>query len=210
MTMKQHLVITIEREYGSGGRLLGKALSEELGIPYYDDEIIRTASEHAAVGEEYFRLHDEKPGKSLFGQARDVIGKPRVAGNITNPDNLFRFEAEAIRKMADRGSCIFIGRSADFVLDATEFGEFVSLFVYCDMASKVRRVMEVDAVDAEEAMSRIQKINRQRRDYCRYYTGNNWGDPMLYDLPLNTTKLTIPQTAELVKTYLRFRGILDA
>lgn len=207
--MKQHLVITIEREYGSGGRLLGKALSEELGIPYYDDEIIRTASEHAAVGEEYFRLHDEKPGKSLFGQARDVIGKPRVAGNITNPDNLFRFEAEAIRKMADRGSCIFIGRSADFVLDATEFGEFVSLFVYCDMASKVRRVMEVDAVDAEEAMSRIQKINRQRRDYCRYYTGNNWGDPMLYDLPLNTTKLTIPQTAELVKTYLRFRGLLD-
>ena len=208
--MKQHLVITIEREYGSGGRLLGKALSEELGIPYYDDEIIRTASEYAAVGEEYFRLHDEKPGKSLLGQARDVIGKPRVAGNITNPDNLFRFEAEAIRKMADRGSCIFIGRSADFVLDATEFGEFVSLFVYCDMASKVRRVMEVDAVDAEEAMSRIQKINRQRRDYCRYYTGNNWGDPMLYDLPLNTTKLTIPQTAELVKTYLRFRGLLDA
>ena len=208
--MKQHLVITIEREYGSGGRLLGKALSEELGIPYYDDEIIRTASEYAAVGEEYFRLHDEKPGKRLFGQARDVIGKPRVAGNITNPDNLFRFEAEAIRKMADRGSCIFIGRSADFVLDATEFGEFVSLFVYCDMASKVRRVMEVDAVDAEEAMSRIQKINRQRRDYCRYYTGNNWGDPMLYDLPLNTTKLTIPQTAELVKTYLRFRGLLDA
>ena len=208
--MKQHLVITIEREYGSGGRLLGKELSEELGIPYYDDEIIRTASEHAAVGEEYFRLNDEKPGKRLFGQARDVIGKPRVAGNITNPDNLFRFEAEAIRKMADRGSCIFIGRSADFVLDATEFGEFVSLFVYCDMASKVRRVMEVDAVDAEEAMSRIQKINRQRRDYCRYYTGNNWGDPMLYDLPLNTTKLTIPQTAELVKTYLRFRGLLDA
>lgn len=208
--MKQHLVITIEREYGSGGRLLGKALSEELGIPYYDDEIIRTASEHAAVGEEYFRLNDEKPGKRLFGQARDVIGKPRVAGNITNPDNLFRFEAEAIRKMADRGSCIFIGRSADFVLDATEFGEFVSLFVYCDMTSKVRRVMEVDAVDAEEAMSRIQKINLQRRDYCRYYTGNNWGDPMLYDLPLNTTKLTIPQTAELVKTYLRFRGLLDA
>lgn len=208
--MKQHLVITIEREYGSGGRLLGKALSEELGIPYYDDEIIRTASEHAAVGEEYFRLNDEKPGKRLFGQARDVIGKPRVAGNITNPDNLFRFEAEAIRKMADRGSCIFIGRSADFVLDATEFGEFVSLFVYCDMTSKVRRVMEVDAVDAEEAMSRIQKINRQRRDYCRYYTGNNWGDPMLYDLPLNTTKLTIPQTAELVKTYIRFRGLLDA
>ena len=208
--MKQHLVITIEREYGSGGRLLGKVLSEELGIPYYDDEIIRAASEHAAVGEAYFRLHDEKPGKRLFGQARDVIGKPRVAGNITNPDNLFRFEAEAIRKMADRGSCIFIGRSADFVLDATEFGEFVSLFVYCDMTSKVRRVMEVDAVDAEEAMSRIQKINRQRRDYCRYYTGNNWGDPMLYDLPLNTTKLTIPQTAELVKTYLRFRGLLDA
>ena len=205
--MKQHLVITIEREYGSGGRLLGKALSEELGIPYYDDEIIRAASEHAAVGEEYFRLHDEKPGKRLFGQARDVVGKP---GNITHPDNLFRFEAETIREMADKGSCIFIGRSADFVLDATEFGDFVSLFVYCDMANKMRRVMEVDGVDANEAMARIQKINHQRREYCRYFTGNNWGDPMLYDLPLNTTHLTIPETAELVKTYLRLRGLLKA
>ena len=208
--MKQHLVITIEREYGSGGRLLGKALSEELGIPYYDDEIIRAASEHAAVGEEYFRLHDEKPGKRLFGQARDVVGKPRLAGNITHPDNLFRFEAETIREMADKGSCIFIGRSADFVLDATEFGDFVSLFVYCDMANKMRRVMEVDGVDANEAMARIQKINRQRREYCRYFTGNNWGDPMLYGLPLNTTHLTIPETAELVKTYLRLRGLLEA
>ena len=208
--MKQHLVITIEREYGSGGRLLGKALSEELGIPYYDDEIIRAASEHAAVGEEYFRLHDEKPGKRLFGQARDVVGMPRLAGNITHPDNLFRFEAETIREMADKGSCIFIGRSADFVLDATEFGDFVSLFVYCDMANKMRRVMEVDGVDANEAMARIQKINRQRREYCRYFTGNNWGDPMLYDLPLNTTHLTIPETVELVKTYLRLRGLLKA
>ena len=196
--MKNHLVITIEREYGSGGRLLGKALSEELGIPYYDDEIIRAASEHAAVGEEYFRLHDEKPGK------------PRLAGNITHPDNLFRFEAETIREMADKGACIFIGRSADFVLDATEFGDFVSLFVYCDMANKMRRVMEVDGVDANEAMARIQKINRQRREYCRYFTGNNWGDPMLYDLPLNTTHLTIPDTTELVKTYLRLRALLEA
>ena len=102
--MKQHLVITIEREYGSGGRLLGKVLSEELGIPYYDDEIIRAASEHAAVGEAYFRLHDEKPGKRLFGQARDVVGKPRLAGNITHPDNLFRFEAETIREMAGPAS----------------------------------------------------------------------------------------------------------
>ena len=112
--------------------------------------------------------------------------------------------------MADKGSCIFIGRSADFVLDATEFGDFVSLFVYCDMANKMRRVMEVDGVDANEAMARIQKINRQRREYCRYFTGNNWGDPMLYDLPLNTTHLTIPETVELVKTYLRLRGLLKA
>ena len=101
--MKQHLVITIEREYGSGGRLLGKALSEELGIPYYDDEIIRAASEHAAVGEEYFRLHDEKPGKRLFGQARDVVGKPRLAGNITHPDNLFRLRRRPYARWRTRG-----------------------------------------------------------------------------------------------------------
>lgn len=206
--MDKKLVITIEREYGSGGRVLGRTLSEQLGIPYYDDDIIKMSSEHSAFGEQYFRMNDEKPGRRplLFGGAKNVMDKPSLDSNITRPENLFRFEAETIRKLADQGPCILIGRCSDFVLSSTEFEEFISLFVYCDLSDKIRRVIKVDGVDTEEALRRIQSINKQRRSYYRYYTGNSWGDPSLYDLMLNTSHITISQTAELVKQYLRFRG----
>ncbi|MGP1349268.1 MAG: AAA family ATPase [Stomatobaculum sp.] len=206
--MDKKLVITIEREYGSGGRVLGKTLSEQLGIPYYDDDIIKMSSEQSAVGEQFFRMHDEKPGKNpfLFGTAKNVTDKPQLGGNITRPENLFRFEAETIRGLAEKGSCILIGRCSDFVLSATEFGDFVSLFVYCDLSDKIRRVIKVDGVDTEEALRRIQSINKQRKSYCRYYTGNSWGDPALYDLMLNTSHISIRDTAELVKLYLKLRG----
>ena len=201
-------VITIEREYGSGGRVLGQTLSEKLGIPYYDDDIIRMASEKSMVGEQFFRLNDEKPGKSplFFKGAKNVPDKPSLPGNITKPETLFRFEAEVIRGLADQGPCILIGRCSDYVLYSTEFENFISLFVYCDLSDKIRRVIKVDGVDTEEALSRIQRINRQRKSYYRYYTGNNWGDLTLYDLPVNTSHITIPQTAELVLHYLRLRG----
>ena len=206
--MDKKLVITIEREYGSGGRVLGKTLSEQLGIPYYDDDIIRKASEQSAVGEQFFRAYDEKAGKNplFFGQAKNVTGKPEVNANITKPENLFRFEAETIRPLASEGPCILIGRCSDFILESAEFENYISLFVYCDLPDKIRRVIKVDGVDSEEAVRRIQKINKQRRDYYRYYTGNNWGDPALYDLMLNTSNITIPQSAELVKLYLKLRG----
>lgn len=206
--MNKKLVITIEREYGSGGRVLGKTLSEQLGIPYYDDDIIKLASEHSMVGEQYFRLNDEKAGRNplIFGNAKNPTEKPSLEGNITKPENLFRFEAETIRRLASEGSCILIGRCSDFVLSSTDFGEFISLFVFCELSDKIRRVIKVEGVDTEEALRRIQAINKQRRNYYRYYTGNSWGDPTLYDLPLNTSHITIPQAAELVKLYLRLRG----
>lgn len=206
--MEKKLVITIEREYGSGGRLLGKTLSEELGIPYYDDDIIKMASEQSMVGEQYFRLHDEKTAKNslLFGIVKNATEKPSLSGNITKPENLFRFEAETIRKLASKGSCILIGRCSDFVLSSTEFGTFISVFVYCELSDKIRRVIKVDGVNTEEALQRIQTIDKQRKNYYKYYTGNTWGDLSLYDLPLNTTHITIPQAAEMVKLYLKLRG----
>ena len=167
--MDKKLVITIEREYGSGGRVLGKTLSEQLGIPYYDDDIIRRASEQSAVGEQFFRAYDEKAGKNplFFGQAKNVTGKPEVNANITKPENLFRFEAETIRTLASEGPCILIGRCSDFILESAEFENYISLFVYCDLPDKIRRVIKVDGVDSEEAVRRIQKINKQRKQLGR-------------------------------------------
>ena len=207
--MDKKLIITINREYGSGGRIIGQQLSEKLGIPYYDDEIIKMASEHSAVGEQYFRMNDERPGNNLLqriiGGIKNSNNKPTIGEHITSPDNLFRFESEVIRELAENESCILIGRCADFVLSSAGKDDFISLFVYADLSTKVDRVMEVDGVDAKEALKRVQKNNRIRREYYKYYTGDEWDDMTHYDLPLNTSKLSLDDGVELILQYLKIR-----
>ena len=207
--MNKGLVITINREYGSGGKIIGKTLSKRLGIPYYDDEIIKMASEHSAVGEQYFRMNDERPGNNLLqriiGGIKNSNNKPTIGEHITSPDNLFRFESEVIRELAENESCILIGRCADFVLSSAGKDDFISLFVYADLSTKVDRVMEVDGVDAKEALKRVQKNNRIRREYYKYYTGDEWDDMTHYDLPLNTSKLSLDDGVELILQYLKIR-----
>lgn len=208
--MKRKLIITINREYGSGGKIIGQKLSQKLGIPYYDDDIIKLASENSAVGEEFFRMNDEKPGNNILykiiGGLKTALNKPTIKDDITNPDNLFRFESEVIRELANEESCILIGRCADFILESSGFEDFVNLYVYSDLPTKLRRVMEVDGVDTKEALLRVQKINKSRSEYYRYYTGESWDDMNRYDLTINTTKLELDAASELVIKYLSLLG----
>ena len=208
--MKRKLIITINREYGSGGKIIGQKLSQKLGIPYYYDDIIKLASENSAVGEEFFRMNDEKPGNNILykiiGGLKTALNKPTIKDDITNPDNLFRFESEVIRELANEESCILIGRCADFVLESSGFEDFVNLYVYSDLPTKLRRVMEVDGVDTKEALLRVQKINKSRSEYYRYYTGESWDDMNRYDLTINTTKLELDAASELVIKYLSLLG----
>ena len=198
--MDKKLIITINREYGSGGRIIGQKLSEKLGIPYYDDEIIKMASEHSAVAEQYFRMNDERPGHNIL---------QRIIGGIKNANNKPSIgESEVIRELVASESCILIGRCADFVLSSAGEDDFVSLFVYADLSKKVDRVMEVDGVDAKEALRRVQRNNRIRKEYYKYYTGEEWDDMTHYDLPLNTSKITLEQGVDLILEYLRIRGKL--
>ena len=194
--------ITINRLYGSGGRIMGKKLSQELGIPFYDEEILKMASEESAVGEQYFRLNDEKAGNNLFfravGGLRTSLEEPSIEDDLTSPENLFRFQAKMIRRVAEEQSCIIMGRCADFVLSAAGVENLVRLFVYADSTTCIRRVMEVDGVDTKEALRRVNRISRQRRDYYKYYTGRDWEDMENYDLPINTTRLELGPAVQLV------------
>ena len=211
--LKKNVVITIDRLYGSGGRIMGQRLSEELGIPYYNEEILTMASEESAVGEQLFRLNDEKAGNNLFfrafGGLKSSLDEPSLDDDITSPENLFRFQAKAIRQVAANQSCIIMGRCADFVLDAANQENLVKFFVYCDLSSCIRRVEEVDKVDAREALRRVNRISKERRDYYKYYTGKEWEDMANYDLPINTSALTVDEAMELVKKYLQLKGYLD-
>ena len=203
--------ITINRLYGSGGRIMGKKLSQELGIPFYDEEILKMASEESAVGEQYFRINDEKAGNNLFfravGGLRTSLEEPSIEEDLTSPENLFRFQAKMIRRVAEEQSCIIMGRCADFVLSAAGVENLVRLFVYADSTTCIRRVMEVDGVDTKEALRRVNRISRQRRDYYKYYTGRDWEDMENYDLPINTTRLELGPAVQLVKEYMKLRNI---
>ncbi len=208
--MNKKLVITINREYGSGGKIIGKKLSKKLNIPYYDDDILKLASEKSAVAEEYFRMNDERPGNNILykiiGGVKSHLENPNIKVDITNPDNLFRFESKVIKQLALEESCILIGRCSDFVLSSTGFNNFISLYIYSDLTSKVNRVIDVDGVDKKEALSRVQKINKVRNEYYRYYTGLSWNDMSRYDLPINTTKLDLDAAVELILKYLSLTG----
>ncbi len=209
--MTDKYVITIDRLYGSGGRIMGRRLSEELGIPFYDEEILKMASEESAVSENLFRLNDEKAGSNLFframGGLNSSLEEPSVDDDVASPENLFRFQARMIRKVAAEQPCIIMGRCADFILSAEGTENLIRLFVYADIQTCIRRTMEVDGVDTKEALRRVNRISRQRKDYYKYYTGKDWEDMANYDLPINASMLEPDAAVQLVKEYLRLRGI---
>ena len=210
---KKHFVITIERQYGSGGRLTGKRLAKELGIHFYDEEILKMTSETSAIGEQYFRLADEKAGNNLLYRIVTSI-KPeltepvRDGHKITSPDNLFRFQSSVIRKLAASENCIIVGRCGNYVLQ-DQLDDVIRIFVYADTVTRVRRIMDVDKVDEVESIRRMKRIDKARREYHRYFTGREWMDMENYDLPINASRIDYDQMIELFKNYMKLRGYLE-
>ena len=202
---KKKLVITIERQYGSGGRIVGRKLAKELGIPFYDDEILSMTAEKSAVGEQYFRLADEKAGNNLLrrivgGMRHAPLGAPKTQGDVTSPENLFKFQSQVIRELANTESC-------DFVLESEGKEDLIKIFVYADVDTCIRRTMEVDGItDTKEALSKLNRITKQRREYHHYFTGKEWEDVENYDLPINASRLELDQVVELIKSYIKMVG----
>lgn len=209
---KNKLVITIARRYGSGGRVVGRKLAEELGINFYDNEILTMTAEKSAVGEKYFRLADEKAGNNLLrrivgGIGNNPLAAPKIEGDVTSPDNLFRFQSAVIRQLAEAESCVIVGRCADYVLQAAGKEDLVRVFVYADASVCIRRTMEVDGIDdTREALDKLNRITRQRREYHKYFTGTDWEDMDNYDLPINSSRLELDQVVDLIKTYIKMIG----
>lgn len=208
----KHFVITIERQYGSGGRLTGERLARELGIHFYDEEILKMTSETSAIGEQYFRLADEKAGNNLLYRTvtsmKPELSEPSRDGhNLTSPENLFRFQSSVIRQLADSESCIIVGRCGNYVLQ-DKLDDVIRIFVYADMVTRVRRIMDVDKVDEAEALRRMKRIDKERTEYHRYFTGREWMDMENYDLPINASRIDYDQMIALIKDYLKLRGYL--
>ena len=209
--MSKKFTITFARQCGAGATNIAQILSDDLKIPYYNKDIFRMVSDKSGVLEEFFHVNDERPGNNLLYKIikdlKPKNEKPSLGKDIVSPDNLFRFQSELIRELAENESCMIVGRCADYVLK--DYENIVRIFVCGDMESRVHRMMRTFSLERPAAIERIRDTDRQRGKYYNYYTGKDWNDAGNYDLCLNTGTMTIEQAAEQVKLYLKQKGYMD-
>lgn len=192
-------IITISREFGSGGRELGRRLSEHLGCAYYDQEIVQEIAKRTELSVKYVKqVMTHRPISSFpihVGRSFRMMADP----NLDQSQTIFREQCTILREIAAKSDCVIVGRCADYILQDEEP---FRIFVYADMPSKVKRCREKNYEKEEltdrELERRIAAVNRRRAEYYEYYTGQKWGDRIHYDLCINTTQGTVKGIAAAV------------
>lgn len=206
--MKDNLVITIGREFGSGGRNIGRMLAKSLGMAFYDARLIIEAAEHSGIAPEVLGASDEQtPGlfNSIMplsmGQAALSFwsGSPRMGR-----EDLYRVTAEYIKVLAQREPCVIVGRSADYVL--RESDRCINLFFHAPLEHRVDRIMQRgDAESHSRAKALAEKTDRSRAAFYNFYTDKTWGDSRSYDLTFDSSKISFPDIVNIVKSYISAR-----
>lgn len=204
---KTDTIITIGRQYGSGGYEVGKLLAEKLDVKLYDKEMLKIAAKESGLCEELFESHDEKPTSSfLYSLVMDTYSLGYSSGSfIDMPINhkIFLAQFDTIKKIADQGPCILVGRCADYALE--NYDNVINVFIYADLDKRIRRVArEFDITDAK-AKDIITKTDKKRASYYNYYTNKEWGDAKSYDLCINSGELGIQGTAQVILDYMNLK-----
>ena len=205
------IIITIARQYGSGGKTIGEMVAKELDIPCYNREILRMASEESGINEKLFAQVDEK----LKGSALLRISKSVYEGELLPPDsddftstrNLFNYQAKIIKKLAETESCVIVGRCADYIL--RNYPNVMSVFVHAPHEFCLRQAMLRNSMTEKEMEKFIAKTDKYRGDYYRYYTGWEWTDARYYDLCLDSSKLGFEKCKEEILSYRKIRFGVD-
>lgn len=206
--MRNDVVITIARQYGSGGRTIAKRLSERLGIHYYDKELLKLAAEESGINEELFRNADEKIKiTKLFKIAHSVYhGEliPPESDDFTSMENLFNYQAEIIKKLAEQEeSCVIVGRCAEYVLK--DYENVLSVFIHAPHEYCMEQAAKKQSMSPRELERFVQKTDKHKADYHRYYTGMEWTDARNYDLCLDSSKLGFERCVDEIISYMNVR-----
>ena len=197
-------IITIGRQYGSGGRQVGQKLAEELGIPYYDKEILQRAAKESGICESLFENPDEKPTSSfLYSLVMDTYSAGYATMGMQEmpmSQKVFLAQFDTIKKIAEEGPCVIVGRCADYALE--ELDNVVSVFVHAPLEKRIARVGEYEKIDPAAAKKMVLQNDKKRASYYNYYSNKKWGDGSTYDLCVNTGKVGIYGAAEIIKNYV--------
>lgn len=199
--MKNNFVITIGRQFGSGGREIGRELARLMGIAYYDRELMQEAARESGIDTQYFERADET---APFNLRQAVLGWSPFGyeGTLCN-ENIFKLQADVIQRIADKQSCVIVGRCADYLL--RRHPRCFTIFIHADMPDRIRRIQQLEPLSDKEAVEKALKIDKKRAGYYNFYSDKEWGVASTYDLSINSSILGAKATAELIKQWVEAR-----
>lgn len=205
--MANNTIITIGRQYGSGGHDIGKQLAEELNVPFYDKALLERAAKDSGLCQEIFENHDEKPTNSfLYSLVMDTYSLGYTTSSFSEmPLNhkIFLAQFDAIKNIAKEGPCVIVGRCADYAL--ADFPNVVNVFLHADMQDRIVRIARRHDLTDSKAKDLIIKTDKRRASYYNYYTSKKWGDAAGYDLSLNTATLGIEGTIHMIREFVAYK-----
>lgn len=200
--MEKKIIITIGRQFGSGGKDVADALGRKLNIPVYDSELITKAAQDSGFSADLFVQSDEK--RRFFSLSAIFAGNYSETENYMSDKGLFKMQCETIRKIAEQGSAIIVGRCSDYIL--RDMDCVIDVFLTCPIEERAKRVSERAGINLEKAMDMVEKKDRDRAEYYNYYTFGNWGVASTYDICIDSSLLGIEGTADFIIDFARGSG----
>ena len=190
-------IITISREFGSGGRTIGRKVAEKLGIPFYDKELVEQIALESGFAPQYVEEHGEhSPGKSFFSYAFAHHGVPGVMNGLSTADFLWNIQCNVILQLADKGPCVIVGRNADYILKDRK--DCLHAFIHADMDFRADRIVRLYGESEKSPEIRLQEKDKRRRVNYQHYTGRTWGTAQNYDICLNSSFIGIDECADII------------
>ena len=201
----KHIIINVGRQLGSGGHDIGRMLALDFQAKYYDRELLNLAAKESGFSEKFFEQNDEKKGffKGLFNMQTSHISGGSMYKTNFSQESLFQFQSDAIQKAVKEGSCVFVGRCADYIL--RDFPNTVNIFITASMKYRIDQIMNKQHMDHEEARRFIESKESKRSAYYNYYTGKKWGAAESYDLCIDSSILGLMETEKIIAAFIRKR-----
>lgn len=201
----KHIIINVGRQLGSGGHDIGRMLSLDFQTKYYDRELLNLAAKESGFSEKFFEQNDEKKGffKGLFNMQTSHFSGGSMYKTNFSQESLFQFQSDAIRKAADEGSCVFVGRCADYVL--RDYPNTVNIFITASMKYRIQQIMNKQNLDYDGAKKFIEHKESNRAAYYNYFTGKKWGAAESYDLCIDSGILGFVETEKIIANFIRKR-----
>lgn len=196
------MIISIGRQHGSGGREIARLLARELGIKCYDKEIVDEAAKHSDFSRDLINAYDEKRMSAFMLHA----GGYGLNENFRLNMQVVSAQFDAIREIASKGDCIFVGRCADYIL--RERSDLVSVFILGDMDERLKCLERRQGLDEAAARKKIKEVDKDRSSFYKYYSDQTWGDAQNYDLCINSSRLGVEGTVKVIMDYIKTRGLI--